>query len=287
MLSALAFTLLFASCKRGEPVELKLNLQSGSQYLYTIDTKMTTEQSAMGQTLKTTNNMLMESTYDVKDADNGNKAITVTYDRLAMSLQNALVQMKYDSRDSNASDPALKHLSKMLNRHFTMQVTPQGEVLKVEGLGEIINSMDDSARMMLGQTFNDSAIRSMMQQSLNIFPDKPVRPGDTWKKTYQYDMSIMGMKIENEFKLASVANGTAKIDVKSKITGGGTMGDEQMKGMQMELGGEQKGTLDVEVATGLITDGKLEQDVKGTISMMNMKVPITMQQQVHITAKKK
>lgn len=287
-MSAVAFTLFFASCKTGEPVDLKLNLQSGSQYLYSIDTKMTTEQSAMGQTLKTTNNMLMESTYDVKDGENGNKAITVTYDRLSMELQNALVHMSYDSRDSNGSDSSLKHLTKMLGKPFTMQVSPQGEVLRVDGLSEIINSMDDSAKLALGGTFNDSAIRSMMQQSLNIFPDKPVRPGDTWKKTYQYDMSVMGMKIDNEFKLLSVNNGTAKVEVKSKITGGGTMGgDEQMKGMQMDLAGEQKGSMDVDVATGLISDGRLEQTVKGNISMMSMKVPITMQQQVHITAKKK
>jgi hypothetical protein len=291
--AAVAATLLFASCKGGEPVDLKLNLQPGSKYLYTLDTKMSMEQSAMGQTMKTDNDMTMETTYDVAGAEGNNKRLTVTYDRIAMRLKNPMADMSYDSRDSAGGDPSLRNMNNILHKPFSMVVTNQGEILKVEGLSDIINSMGDTTaagmevRKQLSSTFNDTAIKSMMQQSLNIFPDKPVKPGESWKKTYTMNMSIMNLKIDNEFKLTSVTNGIAHLDVNARISGGGAMTGEEMKNMQINLGGDQKGTMDVEVATGLVTDSKLKQNIKGDISMMGMKIPLTMTQDIHITAKKK
>ena len=287
-LAAIALTMFYASCKGGgETVDLKLNLQPGSQYIYTMDTKMSMEQSAMGQTMKTDNNMLMETTYDVAAGEGGNKRITVTYDRLAMEIKNPMASMAYDSRDSATGDPELRNLSSILHKPFSMIVSEKGEILKVEGLSAIIEGMNDTMRSQMSTTFNDTAIKSMMQQSLNIFPDHPVKTGESWKKSYTMSMNIMNLKMDNEFKLISVSNGTAHLDVQSKISGGGAMSGEDMKNMQINLNGDQKGTMDVEIATGLVTDSKLKQDIKGDISMGEMKIPLVMRQDIHITARKK
>ena len=294
-LAAVVATLLYTSCKSGgDVVDLKLNLQPGSQYLYTMDTKMAMEQSAMGQTMKTNNDMTMESIYDVASGEGSNKRITVTYDRIAMSMKSAGMNMSYDSKDASKGDSLLKNMGQMLHKPFSMVVSDKGEILKVEGLSDIVNTMGDTTtpqgaamRQQMSSTFNDTAIKSMMQQSLNIFPDHPVRPGDTWKKSYTMNLSVIIMNMDNEFKLTSVSNGTAHLDVNTKITGGGGMSSPEMKNMQINLSGDQKGTMDVEVATGLVTDSKLKQNVKGDISMMGMKIPLTMTQDIHITAKKK
>jgi hypothetical protein len=55
----------------------------------------------------------------------------------------------------------------------------------------------------------------------------------------------------------------------------------------MELKGDQKGTMDVEVATGLVTDGKMKQTLKGEMSAASMKVPISVTSDIHIAGKKK
>src|SRR3954464_9879160 len=98
---------LLSSCKSGEPVNLKLNLQPGSQYLYTIENKMVMDMTLMGQSMKTNQDMLTECTYDVAAGDAGNKKITVSYDRLAMTTRNAMMNMSYDSRDTAKSDKML------------------------------------------------------------------------------------------------------------------------------------------------------------------------------------
>ncbi len=292
-LAALAGILLYTSCKSGEPVNLKLALQPGSQYLYTMDMKMTMEQNAMGQAMKTQQDMLMESTYDVAAGSGDNRKITVTYDRIAMNMKNAMMNMSYDSKDPSKGDPKLAAMGGLVGKPFSMEVSGQGEILKVDGLSNIINGMGDTStpegvamRQQMAQTFNDTAIRSMMQQSLNIFPDHPVKPGETWKKTYTMSMGFMNMSIENEFKLTSVSGNTAHVDVAAKIRGGGA-GTPEMKNMSINLNGDQKGTMDVEVATGLVTDSKLKQNIKGDVSAMGMKMPMTISSDIHLTAKKK
>lgn len=286
---------ILSSCGGDEKVDLKLNLQPGSQYLYTMETKMDMSQSAMGQTMKTSNDMTMEFIYDVTAAEGSNKNITVTYDRIAMQMKSSMANMTYDSRDTANNTPELAVMGNMLHKPFTMVVSDRGEILKVDGLQAIINEMGDSStqegeemRKQLASSFNDSSMKGMMQQSLNFFPDKPVAVGDTWKKNYSMNMSIMAVNMENEYKLTSVSNGIAHLDVASKLTGGGDIaGGEEMKNVKVDLKGDQKGTMDVEIATGLVVDSKLKQDIKGDISMMGMKIPLTMTQDIRITAKKK
>jgi hypothetical protein len=153
-------------------------------------------------------------------------------------------------------------------------------------MGDTSTAEGAAMRKQMASTFNDSMVRSLMQQSLNIFPDHPVRPGDTWKKEYNLNMGMMNMKMENEFKLKDVSGNTAHLDINSKITGGGA-GSGETKNMNINLSGDQKGTMDVEVATGLVTDSKIKQNIKGDMSMMGMKVPMIISQDIHLTAKKK
>lgn len=292
-IAALAATLLYASCKSGEPVNLKLNLQAGSQYLYTMDTKMTMQQSVMGQSMSSQQDMTMESVYDVTAAEGNDKRITVTYDRVAVNMKSPAMSMAYDSKDSASSDPRMAMMGNMLHKPFTMDVSDRGEIKNITGLDAIINAMGDTTtaegaqmRAQMESIFNDTAIRSTMQQSLNFFPDHPIKPGDTWKKTYAMKVGMMSMSVDNEFKLTSVTGNTAHIDLTGTIKGGGS-GSAETQNVNINLTGTQKGNMDVDVPTGLVTDSKIRQDIKGEMSAMGMKVPMTITQDIHLAAKKK
>jgi hypothetical protein len=291
--TALAAMLLYASCKSGEPVNLKLNLQPGSQYAYAADWMMDMQMSAMGQNMKTQQNMTMESTYDVAAGAGNNKNIKVSFDRIAMEMKMPMGSMSYDTKDPSKGNPNMAMIGNILHKPFTMEVSEQGEIKKVDGLSTIINSIGDTStaegaamRQQMASAFSDSMVKSLMQQSLNIFPDHPVRPGDTWKNEYNINVGAMSMRLENEFKLKDVTGNTAHLDINSKITGGGA-GTGAMQGGTISLSGDQKGTIDVEVATGVLTEGKIKQNIKGDMSMMGMKIPATITQDIHLTAKKK
>jgi hypothetical protein len=286
----------FQSCKSGgsDTVNLKMNFAPGTKYAYVMDMKMNMEQSAMGQSMKTDQNMIMESTYDVSAGEGTDKKFTISYDRIAMTMKNPMMNMEYDSKEGGKKDSLLNGLGMILNKPFTMTVTEKGEIKKIEGLDNIIQSVgttgnpqDEAMRKQIASTFNDTAIRSMMQQSLNIYPDKTVKPGDTWTKTMSVNMGPIAMKIDNTYKLTSVTNGIAHIDVASKISSNGGSMQQGGQEIKVDLNGDSKGNMDVEVASGLVTDSKIKQTIKGTMSAMGMSIPMNVSSDIHITGKKK
>ncbi|MBS1616215.1 MAG: hypothetical protein JST06_08885 [Bacteroidetes bacterium] len=285
--------LLGVSCRHNEPIELKLHLQPGSQYTYSIQTNTSTEQKPMGQSIASTQEMLMEMTYKAGEPQDGLQPITVTYDRLRMNMKSPVGDIGFDSKDSTHSDPKLAMLGSMVGKQFVMQVSPDGDIQKVEGLDVIISSIGDTTtpeglaiHRQMAETFNDTAVRSLMRQSLDIFPNKPVQPGDSWTKSYNMDMNVMQMKVENLYTLKSISGNTAHLELKAKINGDGTADMPEMKGVKISLNGEQTGTMDVDIATGLVSKGDVNWNINGSMSMMGMKMPISINSTVHMSAKK-
>lgn len=289
----LVFVLLTASCQRGEPVDLKMALQPGSQYAYTSDMKLTMDVSAMGMDMKTEQTRLMESTYEVSAGAGDDRHIKISYDRIAMSLNGPNMHMNYDSQDPAKSNKEMAMMGDMLHKPFMLEVNKEGQIKKILGLSDMLKDSDDtsaeakSMRQQIANTFDDTTIRNIVQQSLDIFPGHPVRPGDTWHKTYTTAVGPVSMRIDNEFKLKSVSGNIAHLTVAAKITGGGKSPSAEMQNMSMDIKGDQKGTMDVEVATGLVTESQMTQTIKGDMGMSGMKVPISINSEIHLTGKKK
>ncbi len=287
----------FQSCKSGgDAIDLKMNLQSGAKYGYVMDMKMTMEQSAMGQSAKTDQTMTMESTYDVVAGEGTGRKLTISYDRIAMSMRSPMGNMEYDSKDGGKKDTMLNIFGMMLNKPFSMYVSEKGDISKIEGLDNIIQSIgttgtpqDEVMRKQIAGVFNDTAVRSMMQQSLNIYPDKAVKTGDTWIKSMNLNMGPFSLKLDNTYKLTSVNGGTAHIDIASKISS--NEGTKQMAGQEMKINleGDSQGKMDVDIASGLVIDSKINQKIKGSMKMTGMPVPIqtNINSDTHITGKKK
>jgi len=277
------------SCKHGEPVNLKFNFQPGTKYQYVTETKQVIKQVSQNMTMN--QDMTMSTVYEVTNAEGDNKKISVMYDQLAVKSSNGATTVEYDSKDPGKQDQNLKYMNGMLNKPFSMTVNDKGEIVQLSGVKEMIAGIADSSnpnmemvKEQMNQTFNDSTIRSMMQQSFYVYPDNAIAPGDSWER--QFSMTgMINMQMNNKFKLVSVSNGIAHIEVNSKIVG--TAGNNPaMKQMKMELNGTQTGTMDVEVSSGLITDSKMKQNMKGKMSMMGMEIPMEISSDVHITGKK-
>jgi Cu/Ag efflux protein CusF len=287
-LSVLAMAAL-QSCKHGEPVNLKFNFQPGSKYQYVTETQQAIKQVSQNMTMN--QSMTMSSTYEVSAADGSNKKITVMYDRLAIKTASPAMNVEYDSQDPARQNENLKYMSSLLNKPFSMTVNEKGEILQLNGMKEMIDGIIDSTnpnmagiKEQMNQTFNDTAIRSMMQQSFNIYPDKAITPGESWEKKFTLT-SIINMEMDNKYKLVSVNNGVAHLEVNSKITGK-PGNNPAMAQMKIEMNGTQTGTMDVEVSSGLITDSKLKQSMKGKMSVMGMEIPMEISSDIHIAGKK-
>ncbi|MEI8278983.1 MAG: DUF6263 family protein [Bacteroidota bacterium] len=294
-LSTVITTIALVSCKNGggDTVALKFNFQPGSKYQYTMSTKLNIEQTVMGASIKIGQDMLMASTYTIAAADGSNKKISVNYDRIAMKSDNNYMPMEFDSADSTKQNDILKGIGKMINQPFNVVVSEKGEVISVEGLDKVINGMVDTTKpnqkqqkALLSQQMSDSSVKASMQQSFNVYPDKPVKPGDIWTKTYTVPMANIIMKVESEYKLTSIDKGIAHIDVNSKMTSLSST-NPAMKELKIEMTGTQKGTTDMEISSGLITSNKLIMDIKGKLNVTGTEVPMNLNGTITLTGIKK
>jgi len=282
-LSALFATAMLSACNDGGgggtnsdgSISLKFNFQKGSRYKYIMKNHQSITQDIMGKSMTVGQDMDMESTYQVAGADGNNKKLTVTYDRIAMKSDNSAMKMAYDSDDSAHNDPMFKSLGNMVHKSFSMTVNDKGQIVALEGFE---NLMPNAGGNM---PISDSSLRSMMQQSFYIYPDKPVKPGDTWSNNYSTSLGFMDLNTDNTFKLVSVSNGIAHVEMNSKISSRPSS-NADMKDVKMELSGVQTGAIDIEIATGLMMGSTLNQQIKGTMDMREMKAPIQVNSDISI-----
>lgn len=282
LLGIAAATTLFAACKSDKAVDLKFRLPQGEVVRYTADMKQTINQTVMGNAMTVQQNVLFGMAYKVMSVEGDNRTVEVSYDRIAMETDAMGQHIKYDSRDTVGSNPQLAMLGGMIGKPFQMTVSGTGQVLQVSGFDAVLNGMTGNpndpsaaaARQQFDQMFSDEAVKQMLSQSTNIYPEKPVKPGDTWNRTLTSAMGPITMEINNTYKLESANDKTAKVSVNATIVGKTAAGPGAIQGMTVDMKGKQSGTLDIEIATGMLQKMDITQDIDGNMEMQGMKVPM-------------
>jgi uncharacterized protein DUF6263 len=66
---------------------------------------------------------------------------------------------------------------------YTIVLDKDNKVTAVEGLQKIIETLPPAAAEAFKQEYDQEKIKRETQQSLNVLPDKPVKPGDRWQRT--------------------------------------------------------------------------------------------------------
>ncbi len=296
ILAGLLLAATFAGgCKSDEQVDLKFNLPAGSTYKFTTTTDQNIDQTMGGSTTKMKQEILFEMLYKVKSVNAGVADIDVSYDRIKMNMAGSGMDMKWDSRDSAGNNPMLNSMRVLLNKPFQMQTSATGKVMAVSGFGaalqEMMQQMGPEAGAMqasLMSSFSDTAIRKMLGQVTEIYPEKPVKVGDTWTKNVEVTSGPILMMLNNTYKLTGVSGGTATVAVDSKITTKPSGEAAAMPGLEINLKGTQKGEMKIEVATGMIEKSELKQDISGDLSMaaQGVKIPMTIKSDITTTGEK-
>lgn len=257
-------------------VTLKFNFAPGSKFTYAVES--TQHIDAPGQ--KVDQSVTMVSSYAVQAGPGTSKNLLVSYDRIAMKMETMGQQLAYDSSDPSTSSSPLATMGRLVGKSFEITLTDEGKVTSIKGVDALLNSMVDPAnpnavamRAQMSKSMNDSTLRSTTEQAFNIYPSHPVKPGDTWSTTTSLAMGALSMRVASTYKLNSVSNGLAHLGVASKMIGQGAM----------DMDGTQTGTLDVETATGMLTDSKITQTLTSKAGAPNAKIATT----IHITGTKK
>ena len=251
---------------------LKFNFENGRGYDYEM--KMDMDQEIEGKE----NNVSVTTYYamDVVDAQSGIKTITTTFKSFKMVMQMMGMTIDIDSdkpapRDTSSSNNPLTMISSLFRgikgQKFQMKVSEEGKVVEVTGVKQLAQNIIDSMvlneeykEMMtksFSEQFNDESIREQFEQAFFIFPNKEVKVGDSWEKSYN-TAGPAGGSFVTVYTVDEIEGEMVTLDLKSKISRG--EGDQSMKGVQ-------SGTMVVDSRTGLIMQADLDQEIEGTAGL--------------------
>jgi hypothetical protein len=148
-------------------------------------------------------------------------------------------------------------------------MTPQGKVIKVEGMDAIIQRAlsaikDPKQRAMVQGMMKNNFKSSNMFSSGNVrFPEAALTVGDSWTSVISEPMWMMP-QISMKYTLMSSKDGVATIAVRADFspnprTSAGKASQIQMK---LDISGTESGVMRVDEKTGLTISSELHMQMK-------------------------
>lgn len=216
--------------------------------------------------------------YEVKDVDNKGTA-TISGKYVSMKMGD------FDSKDSTTwkSDMAMMY-QLMASKEITMKIDRKGHVQSVTGaeglysMGVPNSPLDDNKIM-----------QENIEGSIGFFPDKKVKKGDTWERTYAISFGYPCI-YHDTYTLKEVRDSMATIEVSSKMEPNKEALPTYFPGgveLHQELNGTQSGTYMVDITKGKITqtDCMLKISGKATGKMGDKPLEIIMSTELGIKTK--
>jgi hypothetical protein len=268
----------FVLCSTGAgAVQLQLKLAKGKTYYLksTFDQRIT--QTVMGQQQVIEQSMGTGMKWDVLEVDNrGNMRIRQTFIWSALKQTNPVGSLEYDSAKQATPPAGAEPVAALLGQSFVITVTPQGNVLDVNGIEEMRAAVlkklpaggDESLATSPAAMFLDkNSVKEMTTANLAIYPDKPVEPGQSWSKKQTLALGF-GIITDSKWTLQKSEGGVAVIATAASLRSDPASPPMEMGGMKMkfDLAGTQEGALRVDEATGLILSEQTRQQLKGNIN---------------------
>lgn len=295
-LSLMAILFVFVGCNNA--VNLSLNVKKGDKYNVH---EVVNQQSTMTINNQDTNsNQIMDMNFemDVKDVDKDkNVTMGYKYDSIKISTEAAGRKVDYDSKKPDSTNPLSSIYGAVIGKGFTVKLSNKGQALDIKGVDDLLNSVVDkfpgndeqkkALKATLAQSFGDEAIKSMVNQSMNYYPQSEVKNNDTWEN--KYDIKTMfPMTVSNKLKLLGEKNGLLNVDVQSTVTVDTKDKPEDFMALKanMKLDGDCKGTVNINKETGLMEKGNLTETMAGDIEILaNKAIPQNIKMPMKMTAK--
>lgn len=289
LLTIAAFSLILASCApksavKNKDVSLRLNLNEGTSY--DVQTHMIQDMTTHVAGRDVTTHMNMAETIHMKAAKNYQQdslLLHVSFKHISANTSAMGHKMSFDSDSSRqANNNKFSDLfNKIKNSSFTIKLTPLGKVLNIKGLKhlkEVVNNTSSitnpAMKKMFKNMFNKQKVKNGFF-NIGIYPKQPITEGFQWdnKKTIP---SKLPLSIHLTYTVKKIQPDSVFLDVKGRLSS--SKDSLTIRGMKVpvQASGTQTGTYTINRSTGLISSGKINQDITMTMSMMGRNLKIGM-----------
>jgi len=279
--------------QEGTTYDLRLKPKAGSTYYYTItnttDIQIETEEKDIENLNKSTVGLL----YAINKDSTGNYLFKMTYDKVHLYTKNGDVETEADGANAKfAMNPVEKMLGALQDASLVATITPTGEVKQISGYKELsdrllsnLNSNDPNARQILQKQLDkiigEGMVRNNLDQLFKMFPDSAVHLGDKWKINSRQSGDL-NLNTYTFYRLNEITDGVAHISSESDIQSNNVPMALMGSSITTNLNGDQKGEYKLEAGTGMLLNGNITSDIKGTIQMRGREIPIKIKINVQI-----
>lgn len=272
ILTILLLILTGFSLTAQKSVVLRYNLSQGDEYTYDINIDQDIVFQAQGQTMAL--DQLMDF-YMTSTIMNVSDSITIktTINRINMIQKIMGMEIKFDSdQPANEQNPMSAQIAeamgRLINHGYTIVMDKLGNISRVD-----VSDMSEN---------NELANNMGSGANFAVFPENAISVGDSWEKDIE-PMETSDMKFHVKYTLFKISGNQATLQLNGTITANKV---EEMEG-DMNLKGETKGEMTLDIKTGWLIESKMEQDIQLDLEQNGTKFPATITGTVTATSKKK
>ncbi len=208
--------------EKGTKVSLVLRPKVSDTFRYTMNAKTTSKEKSVltaDREITSTQDISYFYSEEVNDvSSSGIITYKIKFDSINIvstaSSADSSMSMTYNSniKDSVYSKPDFIQYNAIMNEEFFARVSPQGEISEIYGLEKVYDNMfkalGDTLTMEQKESLKDSfgkdAIKAVLQQQFQMFPQTEVYKDSTWTRSYETQILIFPVKNVLSYKLSDI-----------------------------------------------------------------------------------
>ncbi|MCW3787349.1 DUF6263 family protein [Plebeiibacterium sediminum] len=281
---------------------LQLNLKQGQEYLQKQDSKINIEQNLSGMTINIVMNIYGVMSYNVDKVNSDSYDLSVKYKSLKMNMQMPQGSMEFSSDKIDETDMFSTILGEMVGKTFYITMLKNGKIKEVRNTDVLFASIYDKlpnapeaqvaqVKKQLQDAYGGDALKGNLEMVTSIFPDQPVKLGDTWNVSTNMNSGFSAL-MNSTYKYLEEGSDFYLIGGDSSIKTEDTDTYVENNGMQMKynLSGSLVSKIKIDKSSGWIMEAKIDQElkgnteIKGNAQMPNgMSIPMVMKNDMTIT----
>lgn len=257
-------------------IDLHVNLVAGDTYFYSTSTKQNIIQEVMGETIEINQEFTTDFKYFVESNNNNSIKIKATYERIDLLIDSPEDQIDYSSSRED-SDSRFSMLNNLIGKSFYIFMNTTGKVFDITGFNELTKNMN------LGKFAQQLLTDSSLLRSLNmdIYPDEAIIMGESWNKTAAIDISNLKLKNDLIYTLEGTSEDLVWLNLNGKISGNGAADN-----FDMDLSGNQSGTIETDLKSGMIFSSDIKMEIEATIKSLDLEIPVKVLSETKVSGRK-
>ncbi|MBM78496.1 MAG: hypothetical protein CL846_08440 [Crocinitomicaceae bacterium] len=232
-------------------------------------------------------------TFEVLQKEGTSAIIKNIYDWMQYDISSD-PKMSYDSRKGTQTGIIADMFNGMIGQSFTMKLSEKGEVTDVTGAENIFESMmkniDPELRSQMEAfmegRYDAESMKSSIEQMVNIYPENPVKVGDSWTQKIKLESGGYPMILNSKYTVTEIKQDEVLLYAEGLIY---SEDGASIKNAGMEIGinleGSQTGNITINLQTGLAKKGEMHQKIEGTMEIMGQTMNMNIDSEVLIISK--